>query len=155
MKAIFAALLLFLAVATYGKLVKAHFVLQVPSLKYNFDGYAYVNIGDMTGWVDLFAPVEARFEGTFKDETGAEYSSAGTVTVPDPPLSHLNDIRVSGHYDSNPAATTFEGVFKVSVWDILKPKIPFVGHLKFSNGKEGDASGLVDKPVFERPALIE
>ena len=148
MRASFLVILLVLAATVCGKIVKAHFIMEVPSLKYKIDGYGYVEINEFTRRISVLAPVHATFNGTLTDGAGSSYSTEGTVTVDDPPLSHLNDIKAAGNFDSKPSKTDFNGIMKVSVWDILKPKIPFEGHLKFSNGKEGDVKGIVDRPTL-------
>ena len=130
-----------LAIA-FGIKVKTHFHMDMPSLKYQIDGYVYCEVNMKTGAVDVSKAIEAIINGTFTDELGASKFTEGKVVVPDPPLSNLDKIKVSG----KAGTLEYNGLFKVSVWDVVKPKIPFNGHLKFSNGKEDDAKGLVDRP---------
>ncbi len=129
----------------YGRMVKVHFTMDVPTLKYKIDGNVFVDI-PVYG-IDLLQDITANFNGTLKDDKGADHFTEGSATVPDPPLSNLDKIKMKGHYASSPANINFEAKASVSIWDILKPKIPFKGHIVFSDGKEGDFNGLVDRPT--------
>ena len=144
------AILLILALVAgccYSKLITAHFTMEFPTLKYKADGHGYVEVA--VYGLDLTKEVTAFFNGTFTDETGANHYMEGNVSVPDPPLSNLDKIKAKGHWGTSPKVT-FEAKAVVSIWDILKPKIPFKGHATFSNGKEGDLTGIVDRPTSSR-----
>ena len=138
--------ILFAGVA-FCEIKKCKFHLDIPAIKYTFDGYAYADVKtSATSLFELQAAIVAPFNGTIKDEKGGEHFTEGKVAIDDPPLSNLDKIKVNGAF-KNPQ-TDFSGLFKVSIWDVMKPKIPIKGHLKFSNGKEGDAAGTIEKFVL-------
>ena len=143
MKVIFAILLVIAAVVS-SKQIKAHFVVTSPSVKATFDGYAYFEFGSNL-FQALNAKIEFNFNGTAKNEEGAEAPGKGAGLIADPFLMNLGNIKVNGMIDVKPQIT-FNGICKISILDVIKPKIPFKGHVKFGDGSEADVNGLIDRP---------
>ena len=146
-------LLALLLAFSYEEVMKAHFHMDMLSLHYSFDGWGYAEA--TSKGVIINKDITGTFNGTFTDDKGVNHTMQGTVTVQDPPLSHLDKIMAKGTYSNSPADISYEGIFAVSVWDVVKPRIPFKGKLKFSNGKEGDARGLLDKPKLLEVKLAQ
>eukprot|EP01022_Parablepharisma_sp_SALTPOND_P001276 TRINITY_DN105978_c0_g1_i1.p2 TRINITY_DN105978_c0_g1~~TRINITY_DN105978_c0_g1_i1.p2 ORF type:complete len:163 (+),score=29.90 TRINITY_DN105978_c0_g1_i1:137-625(+) len=147
MKFIFFVVALALCGTAFCEIKKCKFHLDMPSIKYVFDGYAYADVKtDATSLFELKDAIIAPFNGTIVDEKGAKHFTEGKVVIDDPPISHIDKIKVSGQFQ-NPTVG-FSGLFKVKIWDVMKPKVPIKGHLKFTNGKEGDAAGIIEKFVM-------
>ena len=123
--------------------INAHFRVEVKSLNYALDGTGHFQNQS----IDV--PIDAGFEATFTDEKAAKHNAAGKVHVDAPILTHLDAIMITGETHGTPKIT-FSGKFKVSVFDITKPKVPIKGSMKFSNGKEGEALGYIEKFVLEQ-----
>ena len=125
--------------------IKAHFVVNTTTAGYSFEGHAYVvtKEDEFETASDIVVP----YNGTFRMKDHKEYFASGTVSVKNPPFSHLNDIKVIGIVKS-PGKLTFSGIFKVNPLDVYKPKIPIKGELSLSNGVKDKANGYVDRPVI-------
>ena len=142
-------ILLILAIAVASKEIKVHFVANIPNMKSTFDGYAYFDLPvDPLNFSEedfLKAKIEFRIDGTAKSAEGTEAPVKGTGVIADPFMLNLDNIKVNGDVESA-IKISFTGVCKVSILDVFKPKIPFKGHFKFSDGTEGDINGLIDRP---------
>ena len=142
MKIIF-ALLLTLAIVASAKEVKAHFIASVVAAKATFDGYAYFEFNADPIQM-LNAKIEYKFDGIVKNPQG-EAPCKGTGLIADPFMMNLDNIKFNGDVLINPKVS-FNGVCKISILDVIKPKIPFKGKVKLSDGTEAEITGLIDRP---------
>eukprot|EP00829_Urostomides_striatus_P017582 TRINITY_DN6122_c0_g1_i2.p2 TRINITY_DN6122_c0_g1~~TRINITY_DN6122_c0_g1_i2.p2 ORF type:complete len:181 (+),score=57.13 TRINITY_DN6122_c0_g1_i2:67-609(+) len=129
---------------------KAHFVIEFKELKYSFDGYGYCDVDLLGARFVVSKDIVATINGTMKDETSATHVFVGNVKIQEPPLTHLNKIRLEGYFTDKPENVTFEGIIQVNAWDVMKKKVPFKGKATFSNGKEGALTGIIDNPFKKR-----
>ena len=142
MKALLFLVSLTLVGTCFGVMRKCHFHIDIPAIKYAFDGFAYVDDTPPYHIVTLKAPVSAPFNGTIKDDVGSSHPTSGKLSIADPPIEHLNDVMVGGTYF--PEKVTYNGKFMINPLDITKKEVPVKGNVKLSNGKQGDATGSIE-----------
>ena len=136
MKAIILAILLVLSVTVSSIEIKAHFVGGAPGANVTIDGHAYFTMA---------SKIDFKFDGLVKRVDGQSANCKGTGVIESPFMMNLDKIKFNGALDTSPAIT-FTGVVKISVLDVLKPKIPYKGTIKANDGHEYEVNGLIDKP---------
>ena len=141
----FVLLVLALAAISFAKIAKVEYT--VPSLGYSFKGEI-----QFTGEYpeDLIMEGDGVHQATYTGITtvtgGKTFATDGTIEIDDPVLLNLDKVRVTGKMHMNPQIT-YTGIMVVKLTDIIKPQVPFKGHLKYSNNKEADILGSVERPI--------